>query len=179
MDVVRWNPDCLSEQGFCTVKTLMELADKCDAVGERVSATLMWANRGQASSSGRRLPRARDVCDARRCQVRVGDAQRVRLAKEPCSWQGCASRATLGRPPVERSPAVKGRPDRAERSEPRSGALDGWVERSYPAYRATSGVTLTTPMPREPQRRWWRRSRIGWLDMVDPRCVDSVCELQR
>ena len=35
-------------------------------------------------------------------------------------------------PPSEAEPDGQGRPDRAERSEPQSGALDGWAERSYP-----------------------------------------------
>ena len=51
------------------------------------------------------------------------DRRAVRLAEEPCFSQGCASRATLHCHPSEAEPGGQGRPDRAERSEPRSGAL--------------------------------------------------------
>ena len=49
----------------------------------------------------------------------------------PAPGKGCASHATLRCQPAEREPGSQERPDRVERSEPRSGALDGWAERSY------------------------------------------------
>ena len=51
--------------------------------------------------------------------------------KNPAPGEGCAARATLRCQPAEREPGCQERPDRVERSEPRSGALDGWAERSY------------------------------------------------
>ena len=57
----------------------------------------------------------------------------------PCSCAGLRVPRNPSLPSSEAEPGGQGRPDRAERSEPRSGALDGRAERSYPGRRRLSG----------------------------------------
>jgi len=151
MDVVGWEPGLRvgagllnGESGCWTSHTA------ATGVEERVSATLHVVGPGRnASSSAARLTSARGS-DARRHRVRVGGAQRFRLAKEPCSWRGCASRATLHRQPAERSPAVKGGPTGPSTASRVAAPLTAGRSGATQACRTASGRKLTTSMPREP-----------------------------
>ena len=68
---------------------------------------------------------------------RTNSAGRVRPTWEmPCSCAGLRVPRNPSLTLSEAEPGGQGRPDRAERSEPRSGALDRRAERSYPAVAA-------------------------------------------
>jgi hypothetical protein len=51
----------------------------------------------------------------------------------------------LDRPISEAWPGGPGQPDRAKRSEPRSGALDGRATRSYPSHHGSSTINHNHP----------------------------------
>jgi len=74
--------------------------------------------------------------------ARFAASSQARLQHQrPSNWAGSAT-AEPDRPVAQRLPTGQGRPDRAERSEPRSGALEGAAERSYePADRAFADLS--------------------------------------
>ena len=76
----------------------------------------------------------------------------------PCSCAGLRVPRNPSLPSSEAEPGGQGRPDRAERSEPRSGALDGRAERSYPGRRRLSGRRVHLRSSTESLSKRWTAS---------------------